>query len=231
MTDEPIVQNPQLIHLIQLLRADQNDETQAAFYAALKTAKFMLPVGTTRDGDPTIVMITDDQGQDFLPIFTDQANFGKSPDHDQYAIATINDCANFLYEDHDIQGVAINPYGENMLLSRANLFYVAKPDSAKNGEAVRIGEPPRETATLVKHLRDYLAKLRTVHAAYLTTMIRADDTQSLLLVVDADKGTDLHAVVAFAEAYLPETTQFHVSPNDNELGRYVSGEFAPFYQR
>lgn len=31
MTDEPIVQNPQLIHLIQLLRADQNDETQAAF--------------------------------------------------------------------------------------------------------------------------------------------------------------------------------------------------------
>lgn len=36
MTDEPIVQNPQLIHLIQLLRADQNDETQAAFYAALK---------------------------------------------------------------------------------------------------------------------------------------------------------------------------------------------------
>ena len=118
-----------------------------------------------------------------------------------------------------------------MLLSRANLFYVAKPDSAKNGEAVRIGEPPRETATLVKHLRDYLAKLRTVHAAYLTTMIRADDTQSLLLVVDADKGTDLHALVAFAEAYLPETTQFHVSPNDNELGRYVSGEFAPFYQR
>ena len=62
-------------------------------------------------------------------------------------------------------------------------------------------------------------------------MIRADDTQSLLLVVDADKGTDLHALVAFAEAYLPETTQFHVSPNDNELGRYVSGEFAPFYQR
>ncbi|MFC2676225.1 MAG: enhanced serine sensitivity protein SseB, partial [Lacticaseibacillus rhamnosus] len=50
-------------------------------------------------------------------------------------------------------------------------------------------------------------------------------------VVDADENADLHALVAFAEAYLPETLQFHVSPADNELGRYVSGEFEPFYQR
>ena len=141
MTDEPIVQNPQLIHLIQLLRADQNDETQAAFYAALKTAKFMLPVGTTRDGDPTIVMITDDQGQDFLPIFTDQANFGKSPDHDQYAVATINDCANFLYEDHDIvivnkpRGMVVHPAVGNYSGTLVNaLLFHCKDLSGINGE-------------------------------------------------------------------------------------------------
>ena len=62
-------------------------------------------------------------------------------------------------------------------------------------------------------------------------MIRANDAKSLLLVVDTDENADLHALVAFAEAYLPETLQFHVSPADNELGRYVSGEFEPFYQR
>ncbi|OLS11382.1 enhanced serine sensitivity protein SseB [Lacticaseibacillus zeae] len=231
MTNEPQVQNPQLIHLMRLLRTDQNDETQAAFYAGLKSAKFMLPVGTARTGDPTVVMLTDDNGHDYLPIFTDQANFAKSPDHDHFAVATIADCANFLYEDRDIFGVVINPYDENMVLSRANLFYVAKPDQAKHGEAVRISEPPRETADLVEQLREYLPKMPTVHAAYLVTMIRADDAQSLLLVVDADKDADLHALVGFAEAYLPETQQFHVSPTDNELGRYVSGEFSPFYQR
>ncbi|MSC10823.1 enhanced serine sensitivity protein SseB, partial [Lactobacillus rhamnosus] len=53
MSDEPQVKNPQLIHLMHLLRADQNDEPRAAFYAGLKTAKFMLPVGTARTGDPT----------------------------------------------------------------------------------------------------------------------------------------------------------------------------------
>ncbi|KMO54175.1 SseB protein, partial [Lacticaseibacillus rhamnosus] len=41
MSDEPQVKNTQLIHLMHLLRADQNDETRAAFYAGLKTAKFM----------------------------------------------------------------------------------------------------------------------------------------------------------------------------------------------
>lgn len=50
MSDEPQVKNPQLIHLMHLLREDQNDETRAAFYAGLKTAKFMLPVGTARTG-------------------------------------------------------------------------------------------------------------------------------------------------------------------------------------
>ncbi len=128
MSDEPQVKNPQLIHLMHLLRADQNDEPRAAFYAGLKTAKFMLPVGTARTGDPTVVLLTDDSGRDFLPIFTDQASFAQSPDHDHFAVATIDDCANFLYEDHDIHGVVINPYGENMVLTRANLFYVAKPD-------------------------------------------------------------------------------------------------------
>lgn len=72
MSDEPQVKNPQLIHLMHLLRADQNDEPRAAFYAGLKTAKFMLPVGTARTGDPTVVLLTDDSGRDFLPIFTDQ---------------------------------------------------------------------------------------------------------------------------------------------------------------
>lgn len=36
MSDEPQVKNPQLIHLMHLLREDQNDETRAAFYAGLK---------------------------------------------------------------------------------------------------------------------------------------------------------------------------------------------------
>ena len=72
MSDEPQVKNPQLIHLMHLLRADQNDEPRAAFYAGLKTAKFMLPVGTARTGDPTVVLLTDDSGRDFLPIFTDR---------------------------------------------------------------------------------------------------------------------------------------------------------------
>ena len=36
MTNEPIVQNPQLIHLIQLLRADQNDETRSRFLRCFK---------------------------------------------------------------------------------------------------------------------------------------------------------------------------------------------------
>lgn len=231
MSDEPQVKNPQLIHLMHLLRADQNDETRAAFYAGLKIAKFMLPVGTARTGDPTVVLLTDDNGHDFLPIFTDQASFAQSPDHDHFAIATIDDCANFLYEDHDIQGVVINPYGENMVLTRANLFYVAKPDQAEHGEAVRLSEPPKEAADLVSRLQTYLPKMATIHAAYLATMIRANDAKSLLLVVDADENADLHALVAFAEAYLPETLQFHVSLADNELGRYVSGEFEPFYQR
>ena len=77
MSDEPQVKNPQLIHLMHLLRADQNDETRAAFYAGLKTAKFMLPVGTARTGDPTVVLLTDNSGHDFLPIFTDQARYSR----------------------------------------------------------------------------------------------------------------------------------------------------------
>ena len=130
-----------------------------------------------------------------------------------------------------MHGVVINPYGENMVLTRANLFYVAKPDQAEHGEAVRLSEPPKEAADLVSRLQTYLPKMATIHAAYLATMILANDAKSLLLVVDADENADLHALVAFAEAYLPETLQFHVSPADNELGRYVSGEFEPFYQR
>ncbi|KMO60594.1 hypothetical protein PZ01_09455, partial [Lacticaseibacillus rhamnosus] len=75
MSDEPQVKNPQLIHLMHLLRADQNDETRAAFYAGLKIAKFMLPVGTARTGDPTVVLLTDDNGHVFFTHFYRSGQF------------------------------------------------------------------------------------------------------------------------------------------------------------
>lgn len=132
------VRNPKLIQAMQDLKKHDNAYTRGVLAEALMEARLLSPIQrqtvlTEKDGPSTRIRFEDIQnteGEKFYLAFTDLDEYAKWNDdekHNQALIMTMEEYGNILIRQiNDLKGFVINPYGENVSISKSLLLSLLK---------------------------------------------------------------------------------------------------------
>ena len=137
------IKNPKLVEAMrQVLRSD-NEESRSKLAAALMDSRLLSPIErqtvlTEKTGPSTRIRFEDIQnteGEKFYLAFTDLNEYEKWNDdesHIQALIMTLEDFGNILIRNiNDLKGFVINPFGENISISKSLLLSLLKQREAK----------------------------------------------------------------------------------------------------
>ncbi len=127
------VKNPKLIEAMRHLARKDNEQNRNAFAAALMESRLLSPVITQtmidKDGPSTRIKfeaLRNDKGAKYYMGFTDMDEYGKWNDdetHNRALIMTMEEFGHILLRTpNDAKGFVINPYGENVVISKALLL-------------------------------------------------------------------------------------------------------------
>ncbi len=137
------VKNPKLVQAMQDLKKHDNPYTRGVLAAALMDARLLSPIQrqtvlTEKDGPSARIKFEDIQnteGEKFYLAFTDMDEYAKWNDdgkHNQALIMTMEDYGNILIRHiNDLRGFVINPYGENVSITKDLLLSLLKQREAK----------------------------------------------------------------------------------------------------
>lgn len=137
------VKNPKLVQAMLDLKKHDNPYTRGVLAAALMDAKLLTPIQrqtilTEKDGPSARIKFEDIQnteGEKFYLAFTDMDEYAKWNDdgrHNQALIMTMEDYGNILIRHiNDLRGFVINPYGENVSITKDLLLSLLKQREAK----------------------------------------------------------------------------------------------------
>ena len=137
------VKNPKLVQAMQDLKKHDNPYTRGVLAAALMDARLLSPIQrqtvlTEKEGPSSRIKFEDIQnteGEKFYLAFTDMDEYDKWNDdgkHNQALIMTMEDFGNILIRHiNDLRGFVINPYGENVSITKDLLLSLLKQREAK----------------------------------------------------------------------------------------------------
>ena len=137
------VKNPKLVQAMQDLKKHDNPYTRGVLAAALMDARLLSPIQrqtvlTEKNGPSARIKFEDIQnteGEKFYLAFTDMDEYAKwneDETHEQALIMTMEDFGNILIRHiNDLRGFVINPYGENISISKDLLLSLLKQREAK----------------------------------------------------------------------------------------------------
>ncbi len=141
------IKNPELIKAMNAMLKHDNAATRGGMAAALMEARLLSPVQqqtvlTEKGGPSTRVKFEDIQnteGDRYYMAFTDMDEYAKwnaDQTHNQALIMTMEDFGNILIRNiNDLKGFVINPYGENVSISKSLLLSLLKQWEAKQNSA------------------------------------------------------------------------------------------------
>lgn len=137
------IKNPKLVQAMQDLKKHDNPYTRGVLAAALMDAKLLSPIQRQtllmeKDGPTSRIKFEDIQnteGEKFYLAFTDVDEYAKWDEngkHDQALIMTMEDFGNILIRNiNDLKGFVVNPYGENVSITKDLLLSLLKQREAK----------------------------------------------------------------------------------------------------
>lgn len=137
------IRNPKLVQAMQDLKKHDNPYTRGVLAAALMDAKLLSPIQrqtilAEKEGPTTRIKFEDIQnteGEKFYLAFTDFDEYAKWNDddrHNQALIMTMEDFGNILIRQiNDLRGFVVNPYGENVSITKDLLLSLLKQREAK----------------------------------------------------------------------------------------------------
>lgn len=137
------IRNPKLVQAMQDMKKHDNPYTRGVMAAALMDAKLLSPIQrqtvlTEKEGPSTRIKFEDIQnteGEKFYLAFTDFDEYAKWNDdekHNQALIMTMEDFGNILIRQiNDLKGFVVNPYGENVSITKDLLLSLLKQREAK----------------------------------------------------------------------------------------------------
>ena len=140
------ITNPKLVQAMQDVVKHDNAYTRGVMAAALMNAKLLSPilretVLMEQKGPATRIKFEDIQnteGDRYYLAFTDMDEYNKwneDGSHGQALIMTMEDFGNILIRNvNDLKGFVINPYGENVSISKSLLLSLLKQqENRRNG--------------------------------------------------------------------------------------------------
>ena len=128
------VKNPKLVAALQEMLKHDNYITRSQMASALMEARLLSPIRkrtllTENKGPSTWIHfeeLSNSEGDKYYMAFTDQDEYAKwneDGSHDQALIMTMEDFGNILIrQPNDLKGFVINPYGENISISKQVLL-------------------------------------------------------------------------------------------------------------
>ncbi len=131
------ITNPVLVDAMATFKVDlTNREHERAFLEAAIEAKYLIPALVERPVTPpaegeqmqarvAFQMMTNQQGEKFMPAFTDEIELRKNRkpgESFQVAVMGFMELYRFLKNNETIMGVVINPFGSNLCLVRQQVI-------------------------------------------------------------------------------------------------------------
>lgn len=138
------VKNPELVEAMNAMLRHNTEKTRGHMAAVLMDAHLLSPIErqtvlTEKEGPSTRIRfehIENEQGEKYYLAFTDMNEYAKwneDETHNQALIMTMEDFGNILIRNlNDLEGFVINPYGENVSISKTLLLSLLKQREARN---------------------------------------------------------------------------------------------------
>lgn len=253
------IDNTELLKAMDMLKADDNEENFKPFLAALSKAKFLVPAVVEKISEDenkengeakknykvNFRIITDQNKKNFFPCFTGKEVFDEwiKDDEAQKIVISFNDLSKMvLQSDGKINGFAIDPYTNGMQISTDFLKNLekanerAKSNIKKNtlptNTKIRLRTPKYMPVDMLENAKEYFKEHDNVKAAYIQMMEMPDADEEYLIAIDFD-GNE-HELF---EGLMPKIKEYsfgiHIAltGTDNDLGKKVSENTEPFYER
>ncbi len=252
------VTNPYLKECMQALKQDNSEENQnrvlqeiAMQAHFLSLVVFSQPPKDNGDGTATFEkestmqfpLLTTADGSILCPAFTDweELNKWRREETPRTLVLTFDDYASMVLRDTHLTGLVINPFGENLVLDRALLTHMqahkaqilagVQEQKIDKETQVLLGEPAERPEAALAAMAAIFRENLDVCAAWLR-LLRRDDTESYLIVVDCDG--DARAVfVQAAAAARPHLQGMPLDfvPYSADFGRHAAQGVEPFFSR
>lgn len=138
------IRNPELVAAMRAMVKHDTQQNRSRMAAALVEAKLLSPIQTQtvlteKEGPSTRIRFEDirnTEGDSYYMAFTDIDEYNKWNDdekHNQALIMTIEDFGKILIRSiNDLKGFVINPYGENISISKGLLLSLLKQKENRN---------------------------------------------------------------------------------------------------
>jgi len=219
-------------HLLAIVRIDdQNVERKEDGTAVFK-----------KDSKLSFVMLQDQGGRTYLPVYTDWTEIGKNEKFKDQPVNT------FILSFDDMAaitagkaGIAVNPYSDNFVITAENVVHMKQhKDSIVKGYSenvvketmkVQIGEPADYPHEMVESIRKYAKTNKDIEAIWLKLMVKENE-KSYLLIVDfkGDRNSVFSAIANAAIPHIHNGMPVDMVPLTDKFGRdAATGE--PFYRR
>lgn len=252
------VENPRLKALFEQWRQQQTDDLLNKVFEEIVLRSHFLSVmmlseepeqnhddtATIRQG--TIMqfpMLTTHDGKHFYPAFTDWnelskwQNIGSPP---KTLIMAFDDYAAMALSKEGVDGIVINPFGDNFLLDNPLLNQLktrkdlntkgASRQVVKEDTQVMLGDAKEYPTAMVAAISDYLTKQPSARRAWLRLMIQ-DNEQSYLLIAEFAGNNDAFfgGISDAARPYL-NGMNINMVPYQDSFGKSATKNVPPFYE-
>jgi hypothetical protein len=258
------IMNPKLVcaanHFFQGLSTKRvTRDMEANMFKEIYNAKYLMPLDaskmnmekTNADNGECVIkeksimqfpLITNAEDKSFYPFFTDWNEFRRYDKEQKFSgnIMTFEDIKYFIDK---ADGITINPYGANIILTKDMLNViesvakgspqntVIKEQVAEKDTKVMLGEPAEYPHEMVDQICKYLKTNKNVNAAYLRLMMK-DNEQSYLIVVDfAGDKNEVFSGIANAGVPLSKGKYLDFVPLSSSFGKDAVKNVEPFYKK
>lgn len=236
MESNVVIKNLKLLNKIASLQIKYNKDNERSFYNELTKSEFLLPSIVVEKDKIKIVKISDNNGNEYIPAYTDWENFSLNEHKEekiQVVIFTVHDYIKIIQKDLTIAGMVINPYSTNLVLKRENLNYIKiEEKTIKKNENISIGIPTTYPQKLVDNCILFLKKENTVQQAFLLQMVRETYQKSLVLVIDEKDDLSVFSRLSkYAQKFLERDEILDIVSLNSDFGRQITEQYTPFYEK
>lgn len=242
------VTNPELIKIMNEFLNEKSAENEVVLIEKIMQAHFLTPVkiegeienGVIKTGTTiSFKMLTNNSGESFFMAFTDWEELGKwSKEKEEALISTYEDLKAMVENDvQRVKGFVINPYGQNIAITRELMEYFSQRKSEiviQKDTNVLLGQPANYPHELVKALSKFFKENREVESAYLFLAHMEGEAKPHLLFIigfTGEKAALFSRVAAIAQSYLGEDEYIDLIPLNTRFGKNATKNAPPFYKR
>lgn len=246
------IQNPALIKVMDAFKKEPSPRTELDMIAGLLSAKFLTPISLAKPveggqlGPDTAFqhyLITNNKDERFFLAFTDEDELKKwsGGEHRDAFTAPLPVFAALLGKSTTAKGVVINPFGQNITLTKEMIENFPKRRAAllkMVPPRFLIGKLKEEPEELKEALSKYFRKKqKSIQEAWLFTALReGTEKPRLMLIVDfdgeAEESKELFPLIGeAAKPYLKDDQGLDIVRRDDKFAADLMEKTEPFYRK